>query len=105
MLKPSLPPLKSSTTRLRLDDPCARARSDRNAGAAKLMVNAATPFFTNVRREIAISGPLPTPISVGLCLYMKRTALEGWSLDELVIGGPQHQVDDAGSLGLELRVG
>ena len=48
VLRPSLPPARSRTTRLRLEAPCACARSDRNAGAAKLTVNAATPFLTKV---------------------------------------------------------
>src|SRR5229473_3399088 len=44
MLSPSLPPVRSNTMRLRLVAPCARAKSDRNCGAAKLTVNAGTPF-------------------------------------------------------------
>ena len=37
---------------LRLDAPCARARSERNAGAVKPTVNAATPPLKNSRRVI-----------------------------------------------------
>src|SRR5437762_1084001 len=62
MLSPSFPPVKSRTTRLRPLAPCARARSERNAGAAKLNVNAATPFLTKSRRVIMRIG---TPGSQG----------------------------------------
>ena len=46
----SFPPARYSTTRLRECAPCARARSQRNSGAAKVTVNAATPPLTNCRR-------------------------------------------------------
>jgi hypothetical protein len=49
MLSESFPPLRYNTTRFRRERPCARARSERKAGAAKLIVNAATPPRTNSR--------------------------------------------------------
>src|SRR6266536_4116747 len=54
MLSESLPPLRYSTTRLRPVADCARARSLRKSGAAKVTVNAATPPCTNCRRVIFI---------------------------------------------------
>src|SRR5579872_2591755 len=80
VLSPSLPPVRSSTTRFRLTAPCARARSDRKAGSAKPIVTAATPFFLSTRRVIAMS-------------------------DHLVFGGADDQMRQAGAFRLELRVG
>src|SRR5688572_17786342 len=82
MLRASLPPLRYSTTRLRRVLPCARARSDKNAGAARPTVKAATPLWMNCR----------------------RVARMATVLHELVRAGPDDQVHEAGGLVGELRV-
>src|SRR5262245_53212780 len=55
MLSASLPPARYSTTSVRLRAPWARARSERNAGAANPTVKAATPSRMNSRRVNFIS--------------------------------------------------
>src|SRR5436190_3925816 len=82
MLSASLPPLRYRTTRLRRALPCASARSERNAGAAKLKVNAETPPRMNSRRVNGMAG----------------------LLNELVFAGPGDEVRDARGLGRELRI-
>src|SRR5688572_10332212 len=57
----------------------------RNAGAAKLTVNAATPSRMNSRR-----------VNLLICAF---------PLHELVLGGPDDQLGQPGRLGVELRVG
>src|SRR6185369_9973530 len=63
------------TTRLRDTAPCARAMSTRNAGAAKLSVNAATPSRMNSRRVTLVAMVLlymnwysPDPARKARCL-------------------------------------
>src|SRR5437870_2480425 len=73
------------TTRLRETAPCARAMSTRNAGAAKLTVNAATPPRMNSRRVTLVAISLP--------------------LDELILAGPGDKPRETGSLRVHLRVG
>src|SRR5215210_6769727 len=83
VLSASLPPLRYSTTKFRRPRPCARARSDRNAGAAKLTVKAATPPRTNSRLVIAM----------------------GNVLHELVIARSDNQVRETCGLDQQLRIG
>src|SRR5215218_5652955 len=83
VLSASLPPLRYRTTRLRRARPCARARSDRNAGAAKLTVKAATPPRTNSRLVIAM----------------------GNALHQLVIARSDNQVSETRGLDQQLRIG
>src|SRR5205807_7760417 len=61
MLSESLPPLRYRMTRLRTCAPCARARSERNSGAANVIVNAATPPLTNCRLLTFIRAGTPAP--------------------------------------------
>src|SRR5512144_1178385 len=82
VLSASFPPLRYSTTRLRRARPCARAMSERNAGAAKVTVKAATPPRTNSR---LVMGMLDV-------------------LHELVVAGSDDQVRQPRSLHEELRV-
>src|SRR5438046_10042642 len=94
MLRPSLPPVRSRTIRLRLTAPCARARSERNAGAAKLTLKAATPFLKKSRRVIAI-----------VVLRYLRWGRPRSALHELVFRRSENQVSQTRSLRLQLRVG
>src|SRR5262252_7051241 len=80
MLSASLPPPRYRTTKLRVCVPCARARSDRNSGAANVTVNAATPPFTNCRLVIFITSA------------------------ELIFRRAGQQVGQPGRLRLQLRV-
>src|SRR4051812_19979958 len=81
MLSASLPPERYKTTRFRLFAPCARARSQRKSGAAKVTVNAAAPLVTNCRLVIFMTGS-----------------------HELVLGRPRDQVNERGRLCQQLRV-
>src|SRR5262249_50922680 len=85
MLNASLPPASCRTTRLRDTAPAARAMSTRNAGAAKLMVNAAMPSRKNSRRVTFRD----------MCV----------SLDELILARPRNDAGEPRRLGLHLRVG
>src|SRR3954471_13901237 len=81
MLSASLPPERYKTTRFMLCAPCARARSHRKSGAAKVTVNAAAPLVTNCR----------------LVTFMRGS-------HELIFGQPGDQVDERGRLRQQLRV-
>src|SRR5262249_30998100 len=72
------------TTRFLETAPCARAMSTRNAGAAKLTVNAATPPRMNSRRVTLVAMFVP--------------------LDELILAGPGDQTRQACGFGVHLRV-
>src|SRR6185437_14990497 len=78
----SLPPLRYRTTRLRRALPCARAMSDRKAGAAKVTVKAATPPRTNSRLVMGMFDVL----------------------HELVVAGADDQVRESRRLHEELRI-
>src|SRR6266542_2025636 len=99
MLSPSLPPVRSSTTRLRLNAPCARARSDRNAGAAKLIVNAATPSFKKARRVIMVRisvGPRGSGLAVAILGPSPQLAPSPQPLHELVLSGSKNEMREPG---------
>src|SRR5262245_4122860 len=74
------------TTRLRDTAPCARAMSTRNAGAAKLSVNAATPSRMNSRRVTLVA------------MFVR-------SLHELIFAGSGDQARKARCLRIHLRIG
>src|SRR5262245_39281930 len=74
------------TTRLRETAPCARAMSTRNAGAAKLSVNAATPSRRKSRRETFIAD-------------------SSWSSNELILARSRDEPRQARRLRVHLRLG
>src|SRR5438132_13952799 len=92
MLSASLPPLRYRTTRLRVCDPCARARSHRNSGAEKVTVNAATPPLTNWR--LVISTLIPNP----------QSAIRNPQSNELILRRSGDEMYEPRCLRLNLRV-
>src|SRR4051812_42670931 len=85
MLSASLPPASCTMTRLRETAPAARAMSTRNAGAAKLIVNAAIPSRKNSRRVTFRD--------------------MSFSSDELVLAGSGDETREPWRLRIHLRVG
>src|SRR5690242_16651985 len=85
MLSASLPPASCRMTRLRETAPAARAMSTRNAGAAKLIVNAAMPSRKNSRRVTFRD--------------------MSFSSDELILAGAGDETREPRRLRIHLRVG
>src|SRR5262245_45150410 len=80
MLRASLPPMRSSTTSVRVDADCANAESKSHRGATRPIEQAVTPPPTNVRREI----------------FMESLS------DKLVFGCAHDEARKARNLGVEL---
>src|SRR6266545_4166984 len=109
MLSASLPPLRYRTTRLRRDEPCARARSERNAGAAKLKVNAATPPRMNSRRATPGGFAPPAPPTRSLAgsqhpAWLTRCARSFFISHQLVFTGSDNEVRQPRGFRRELGV-